>query len=103
MTRKALGRGLSSLIPEVPPLAAPPVHSSAAAEAAPAAATPYVEIDLDRIDPNPVQPRSRFSEMELEELAASNSEWLIARSLSAFGLDPLDRRGVQVECGSQLR
>jgi len=32
---------------------------------------PYVEIDLDRIDPNPAQPRQRFPEVDLEELAAS--------------------------------
>ena len=73
MKRKALGRGLSSLIPEVPPMTAPPVESKAA-EAAPRASTPYVEIDLDRIDPNPVQPRHRFDEVELEELAASIAE-----------------------------
>jgi ParB family transcriptional regulator, chromosome partitioning protein len=60
MTRKVLGKGLSSLIPGAPvgiQPEAPPV--------------PYVEIDLDRVDPNPSQPREHFREAELEELAAS--------------------------------
>jgi len=60
MTRKVLGKGLSSLIPGPPP---PSVSTSAP--------TPYVEVDLDRIDPNPSQPRDRFGEESLEELAAS--------------------------------
>jgi ParB family chromosome partitioning protein len=45
---------------------------------APAPAKPsaseQVEIDLDRIDPNPFQPRQRFLEAELAELAASIQE-----------------------------
>ena len=69
--RRALGRGLGSLIPEagaqapatsVPAVAAPETERSTA---------PYQEIDLDRIDPNPVQPRHRFRQAELDELAAS--------------------------------
>jgi ParB family chromosome partitioning protein len=60
MTRKVLGKGLSSLIPGPPP-----------PNLAPAPVTPYVEIDLDRIDPNPSQPREQFGEESLEELAAS--------------------------------
>ena len=68
MTRKALGKGLSSLIPEgagqaigpPPPVLAPEVG-----------ATHPTEIELDRIDPNPLQPRQHFREAELEELSAS--------------------------------
>jgi ParB family transcriptional regulator, chromosome partitioning protein len=60
MTRKVLGKGLSSLIPGPPP----PIPATPAP-------TPYVEIDLDRIDPNPSQPREEFGEESLEELAAS--------------------------------
>jgi ParB family transcriptional regulator, chromosome partitioning protein len=55
--RPALGRGLSALIPD-------------AAGDAPARDTPF-EIDLDRIIPNPQQPRSVFDEASLEELAQS--------------------------------
>jgi ParB family transcriptional regulator, chromosome partitioning protein len=55
--RPALGRGLSALIPD------------AAAEAPPRD-RPF-EIDLDRLVPNPQQPRSVFDEARLEELAQS--------------------------------
>jgi len=57
MKRKALGRGLDALIP-----------GSERAEPAP------TEIDLDRIDPNPHQPRLQFDEERLNELAASIRE-----------------------------
>jgi len=55
MKRKALGKGLGALLPD--PEDAP--------------ATGAQEIELDQIDPNPLQPRRRFREQELRELAAS--------------------------------
>jgi ParB family chromosome partitioning protein len=58
MTRRALGRGLSALVPE---------------ETAPAG-DQLREIDLDLIKPNPEQPRRRFTENDLEELAQSIRE-----------------------------
>jgi len=58
MKKKALGRGLEALIPEVKP--------------AEIAATN--EIDIDRISPNPSQPRLKFDEARLEELVASIRE-----------------------------
>jgi ParB family chromosome partitioning protein len=64
--RPALGRGLSALIPEVPaqaPAAAPP------APAAPRGVP--LEVDLDRIVPNPRQPRLQMEQGPLEELAQS--------------------------------
>ena len=54
MTRKALGRGLSALLQEV--------------ESRP---TGVEEIDLELIDPNPLQPRREFPEATLKELADS--------------------------------
>jgi ParB family chromosome partitioning protein len=54
--RPALGRGLSALIPD--------------AADAPPRDKPF-EIDLDRLVPNPQQPRSAFDEASLEELAQS--------------------------------
>lgn len=57
MKKKALGRGLGALIPEVERAEAPPN-----------------EIDIDRISPNPNQPRLLFDEERLEELAASIRE-----------------------------
>jgi ParB family chromosome partitioning protein len=54
MTRRALGRGLSALL------------SDSAAQG-----DELLEIDIDLIDPNPDQPRSRFPEEKLNELAQS--------------------------------
>jgi ParB family chromosome partitioning protein len=54
MTRKALGRGLSALLHEV--------------ETRP---TGVEEIDVDLVDPNPLQPRRVFPEPALKELADS--------------------------------
>ena len=89
MPRNALGRGLGALIrePEQHTPAAPtagstgtpaPSHSVApggsAAAAAPAlSATPAgpLQIDIDLIEPSPYQPRTRFREEALDELARS--------------------------------
>ncbi len=55
MKRTALGRGLSALIPEAPPLR-------------PGGVT---ELAVKEIAPNPLQPRRHFAKAALEELAAS--------------------------------
>jgi ParB family transcriptional regulator, chromosome partitioning protein len=75
MARTALGKGLGALIrePEIAP--APPVAQEAppgprpSQPTAPREMTQQLEIDL--IDPNPYQPRTRFREEALEELARS--------------------------------
>jgi ParB family chromosome partitioning protein len=61
--RKALGRGLDSLLPGRPATApiAMPAQSAASAQ----------EIPVDSIDPNPYQTRRRINEATLEELAES--------------------------------
>lgn len=56
MARQPLGRGLSALMGEERSMASDPSAS---------------EIDIDLIEPNPEQPRSRFDEAELDELAQS--------------------------------
>lgn len=63
MARNALGRGLSALIREPDPVVIPTHvgHSPAGAQ----------EVDIDLIDPSPYQPRTRFHEDALEELAQS--------------------------------
>jgi ParB family transcriptional regulator, chromosome partitioning protein len=53
--RPALGKGLSALIPDAPP----------------AAASGPLEIDIDRLSPNELQPRMQFDDEKLEELAGS--------------------------------
>jgi ParB family transcriptional regulator, chromosome partitioning protein len=80
MLRNALGRGLGALIRDPEEPATPehsPAHttSSSAAAAAPAKepgtnAGPH-QIDIDLIDPSPYQPRTRFREEALDELARS--------------------------------
>ena len=57
MKRQALGKGLDVLLPQSP---------------VPAAA--LTELDLDQIQPNPLQPRMRFEPGKLQELAASIKE-----------------------------
>ena len=76
MARNALGRGLGALIrePEVVPQVFPPTTSSGAATAAAPAqsiAGGPLQIDIDLIDPSPYQPRTRFREEALDELARS--------------------------------
>ena len=76
MARNALGRGLGALIREqeaVPQTAPPTASTSAATAVAPAqiSAGGPLQIDIDLIDPSPFQPRTRFAEMGLEELAQS--------------------------------
>ena len=55
--RPALGRGLSALIPEIPP--------------PPAATDTPAEVDLDLLEPNRDQPRSIIDDTKLEQLAQS--------------------------------
>ena len=85
MPRNALGRGLGALIrepegqvptqpPGPPASVGMPTSGGAAAAVAPAlspTSTGPMQIDIDQIDPSPYQPRTRFREEALEELARS--------------------------------
>ncbi|MGH9705496.1 MAG: ParB/RepB/Spo0J family partition protein [Candidatus Acidiferrales bacterium] len=82
MPRNALGKGLSALIREPEPTPQPQVPQQAQVVAAPAAAGAATaakpalseglfQADIDLIDPSPHQPRTRFREEALEELARS--------------------------------
>ena len=83
MPRNALGRGLGALIrePEATkptpgiqqPVAAPAAGGPTAAAAAPAREIVQgpQEIDIDLVEPSPYQPRTRFREEALDELARS--------------------------------
>lgn len=67
--RRALGKGLDSLLPRVPsPATAPAPTHPPAAEAEGGKAR---EIPVELIDPNPFQTRSKIEEEHLGELAAS--------------------------------
>lgn len=72
--RRALGRGLESLLPPKAPAASQPVDVQAAAapvSASPAPSGQPLEIAVDRIERNPYQTRTRFDEAQLAELTAS--------------------------------
>jgi ParB family chromosome partitioning protein len=83
MTRNALGRGLGALIrepePQVPAPPTPAAQPQATSNSAAAAAAPAresapggpLQIDIDLIEPSPYQPRTRFREEALDELARS--------------------------------
>jgi ParB family transcriptional regulator, chromosome partitioning protein len=58
--RPALGRGLSALIPDAPPARVPPL-----------AAGKPLEIEIERLAPNHLQPRVRVDDQRLDELAQS--------------------------------
>src|SRR3984893_710556 len=105
MPRNALGKGLSALIrepeqvrpprapPQVPAAAAPKARPTfnppsmatpaAATAAAPALSEGLFQIDIDLIDPSPFQPRTRFREETLEELAQSIRSSGIVQPLAA--------------------
>jgi ParB family transcriptional regulator, chromosome partitioning protein len=79
--RKALGRGLESLLPGGPRVVAPVPVSSVGAAAAVAGGAPashvagpsdaVVQISIELIDQNPYQTRYHFGDQALEELANS--------------------------------
>jgi ParB family transcriptional regulator, chromosome partitioning protein len=81
MPRNALGRGLGALIREPEPQAPaespqiqPHATNTSAAAAAPARDVVHAgpqQIDIDLIEPSPYQPRTRFREEALDELARS--------------------------------
>src|SRR6201998_1610658 len=90
MPRNALGRGLGALIREPEPqtpvapqpanIGTPATSHAAAAGGSAAAAVPALssatpagplQIDIDLIEPSPYQPRTRFREEALDELARS--------------------------------
>lgn len=70
-TRKALGRGLSALIPT--PVVSPPRPERSSAEHDEDSAAPLF-VSVAKIAPNPSQPRKAFRESELSGLAASIRE-----------------------------
>ena len=83
MTRKALGRGLSALIPAVP------ATPAATAAAAVSDGTP-IKIAVDKIRANHLQPRRHFDPEALGELAASIKQHGLAQPI-VVSYDPLSR------------
>jgi len=75
--RGGLGRGLEALIPSSPQdereqVAQPAGQERDTTEHAEASSGPsFEQLPLDRIDPNPRQPREAFDEEPLQDLTAS--------------------------------
>jgi energy-coupling factor transporter ATP-binding protein EcfA2 len=69
--RKALGRGLSSLLPSKQSPSQQPIGATAAIVDSPDGTGGYLCVKIDLIDPNPTQPRTIFEPEKLDELAAS--------------------------------
>ena len=70
--RKALGRGLESLLPRNPSAPSPAAAATTPEPGERASSSEEVrEIPLELLDPNPYQTRARMDEAALEELAAS--------------------------------
>src|SRR6202030_4079402 len=75
MTRNALGRGLGALIrepePQVAPAPAPVAIGTSTPPSRETMSAGPQQVDIDLLDPSPYQPRTRFREEALEELARS--------------------------------
>ena len=70
--RRALGRGLSSLLPTRPSGNAPNHYENAGQATAMASdGNGLMMLPIERIEPNPTQPRQHFDTVQLNELAAS--------------------------------
>jgi ParB family chromosome partitioning protein len=76
MTRKALGRGLSALIPSMAPPLAPITETSAVG-----AATGITRVPVEKIRPNHLQPRRHFEPEALTELATSIKQHGLAQPI----------------------
>ncbi len=94
MERKGLGRGLSALLADVTLDEAP----VAAPAAAPTELRTTDRIPIDRIRPNPDQPRRDFDEKDLEDLAASIREKGVIQPLI---LRPVPSGGYEIVAGER--
>ena len=90
LERRGLGRGLSALMADVGPAVAAP--------AAPARAEQFIPIE--KIVPNPDQPRRSFAEDALEDLANSIREKGIIQPL-ILRVDPRDPSRFQIVAGER--
>ncbi|MEK7388822.1 MAG: ParB/RepB/Spo0J family partition protein [Elusimicrobiota bacterium] len=83
-SRKALGRGLSSLIP-ISPTPLPPTRIGSPSEE-----TGFIKISIDKIRPNHLQPRRHFDPESLSELATSIKQHGLAQPI-VVSYDTLSR------------
>ena len=100
--RNALGRGLGALLPSpsTKPLPPPPVPALEVHE------TGFREIAVERIDPNPEQPRRHFDEAHLQELVQSVKRHGVLQPVvvrRAGGALRTDCRGTALACEPSRR
>lgn len=88
--RRGLGRGLSALMADVAP----------AVENAPSPSRAELTVPIEKIRPNPDQPRRSFAEEALEDLANSIREKGIIQPL-ILRVDPRDSAGFQIVAGER--
>lgn len=84
MTRKALGRGLSALIPATPAVPTPSASGGVVPDGKP------IKIPIEKIRANHLQPRRHFDPEALGELAASIKQHGLAQPI-VVSYDPLSR------------
>lgn len=77
MTRKALGRGLSALIPGAPAPAAPATNASVTSSST----SGITRVPVEKIRPNHLQPRRHFEPEALTELATSIKQHGLAQPI----------------------
>jgi ParB family chromosome partitioning protein len=87
MTRKALGRGLSALIPNAP--AAPAASTGVSSNLPPSTGAP-LKVAIDKIRVNHLQPRKHFDPEQLSELASSIKQHGLAQPI-VVSYDPASR------------
>ena len=91
--RRGLGRGLSALMADVEP-------ALATSDVTPPPRRAETHVDIALITPNPEQPRRRFSESALNDLAASIAEKGIIQPL-ILRRDPHKPTGYQIVAGER--
>ena len=95
MERKGLGRGLSALLADVAIEETPTAAASADAATTP---RPTDRFPIDRIRPNPDQPRRDFDEKDLDDLAASIREKGVIQPLI---VRPVPSGGYEIVAGER--
>ncbi len=92
MTRRGLGRGLSSLIPETPPETATDAESTSPG---------LRQISIDDVSPNPSQPRQMITPEALAELAASIKEHGLIQPIIVTAARPEDPKPYFIIAGER--
>ena len=84
--RRALGRGLESLLPPRPPT--PPASQPASPDATSSGAGKPLDLPVEAIERNPFQTRARFDEAKLNELAQSIAATGVIQPIVVRALGP---------------